>query len=506
MASGHAGRHRQLRSGPDQVFVSSFFLLASTVVTAGLSFLFWVVVARYYSPEQVGLATSLISATTLLAFLSLAGLNSTLIRFPAPEPSRDAQITQSMLLVAVLACAAAGVYLLGLPLYGQKLLFIREDPAWIAAFVLFCACAAVNLLMKSVFIAARTPQFNVLSDGLLQGAAKLALPAALTGLGTAGILGSAGGGFVVAVVSMLLLMRAKLGFRLDFLGRGTRLREQLRFSVASHVSSVVNLAPVMALPLIVLHYLGAAQAGYYFIAFQIASLLNAVSAAVGEAIFAEVSADPSRFGEMMRRSAKIIAVVQVPAVTAVALGGGLLLKVFGGSYADSARDLLCVLALSALAVALNTWACFALKLLRRMKRLILSNLVLAAVSVGLAVLWTPRGLLWVGLAWGAGNLAAGCLASLSLLGSRPSPAAAAPAAPSGPTGHTGPVVPAPAGDGDWLARRLAEDDPTLQLGPWDLGPLRDVYHGAAAPRPREPWKPPTWAAHHYDERPKRRRR
>ncbi|MGJ0151750.1 hypothetical protein ACR3S4_00015 [Streptomyces sp. CH8.1] len=42
-----------------------------------------------------------------------------------------------------------------------------------------------------------------------------------------------------------------------------------------------------------LQKLGAAEAGYYFVAFQIAALLNSVSTAVGEAVFAEVSSDPS---------------------------------------------------------------------------------------------------------------------------------------------------------------------------------------------------------------------
>jgi O-antigen/teichoic acid export membrane protein len=402
----------------DQVSRSSFFLLASTVTTAGLSFLFWVVVARFYTPEQVGLATSLISATSLIAYLGLFGLNSTLIRFPAPGPARNGQVTQSVLLVTVVSCLAGAVYLFGLPLYGQKLLFVRDQPILAAAFVLFCACCGVNLLTDSVFIGGRMPQYNVLVDGLLQGLAKLATPFALVGFGAAGILGSTGVGYAVAVLASLVLMRRRLGFRFDFRTRGTRLREQLGFSVASYASSLLNLAPLMVTPLIVLQALGAAAAGYYYVAFQIASLLNAVSTSVGEALFAEVSYDESRFAELLRRSARIIAAVQLPAVAVVALGGGLLLRMFGGAYATRAHALLAVLACGALAVALNTWASFALKLARKMKHLILSNVVFAVVTIGLAAVWAPHGLMWLGWAWGAGNLASGLYAAVALLGRR----------------------------------------------------------------------------------------
>jgi O-antigen/teichoic acid export membrane protein len=402
------------------VYRSSFFLLASTATTALLGFLFWVVVARFYTPEQVGLATSLISATSLIAYLSQFGLNSTLIRFPAPGHTRNAQLTHSMVLVTGIASVVTSVYLLGLPLYGRNLLFVRNDLPAAAAFVLFCACGAVNLLTDSVFISGRVPQYNMLVDGLLQGVVKLALPIALVGFGPVGIVGSSGGGYVVAVLCSLLLMRRRLGFRADFRTRGTGLRKQLGFSLASYVSSLLNLAPLMVIPLIVLGRLGAPAAGYYFVAFQIASLLNGVSSAVGEALFAEVSYDKSRFADLLRRSAQIIAAVVFPAAAALALGSGLLLQIFGGSYAARGHGLLVVLAGGALPVALNTWASFALKLAGRMRHLILSNVVYAVVTIGLAAAWAPRGLVWLGWAWGAGNLASGLYAAVALLGRRAS--------------------------------------------------------------------------------------
>ncbi|MFD7734722.1 oligosaccharide flippase family protein [Kitasatospora phosalacinea] len=397
---------------------SSFFLLTSSVLTAGLGFVFWVMVARFYPPEQVGLATSLISATSLLAYLSLFGVNSTLVRFPAVDGSRNAQITQALVLVASIAVVAGVLYLFGLAWYGPKLLFIRRNLLTAGLFVLFCVWAAVNQLTDSVFIAARQSQYNVLVDGLLQGVVKLLLPVGLAGFGVYGILGSAGAGYAVAALASLLLMRLRTGFRPDFYGRGTRLREQLPFALSSYVSSLLNLLPVMVLPLIVLEHLGTAATGFYYMAFQIASLLHAISLAVSEAVFAEVSSDESLFGVLLRRSARTLVVVQVPAVLAVVLGSGLLLRLFGSAYHHSAQGALVTLAVGALAVALNTWSSFALKLAGRMGHLILSNIVFCGLTIGLAAYVAPHGLLWVAGAWGVGNLASGLYAVVVLATAR----------------------------------------------------------------------------------------
>ena len=54
------------------------------------------------------------------------------------------------------------------------------------------------------------------------------------------------------------------------------------------MASVFNLLPILVVPVIVLGKLDSADAGYYFIAFQIASLLSGVAFAVTQSLLAEV--------------------------------------------------------------------------------------------------------------------------------------------------------------------------------------------------------------------------
>ncbi|MEU6988105.1 lipopolysaccharide biosynthesis protein [Streptomyces sp. NPDC046324] len=402
----------------DQLTRSSFFLMASSLAMAVLGFVFWIIVARLYPPEQVGLATTLISATELIAFFSLFGLNSTLIRFLAPAGTRNAQITKSVLLVTGAACILASAYLFGLRWYGQDLLFVRADLVLSAAFVAFCVFAALNQLTDAVFIGARKPQYNLVVDGGVQGLTKIILPLFLVGVGSYGIVTASGGACAAAVLASFFFLWRRAGFRFDLRLRRAPLLPQAGFSAASYAFSALTLVPILVTPLIALHWLGPAAAGYYFVAFQIANLLNTLSDNVGEALLAEVSYDETRFAQMLRRSAVILAAVQVPASVVLVAAAGLVLRLFGGSYVDHARGPLIVLTLGALAVALRTWASFGLKLAGRLGHLVASGVVLTAVTVGLAVAWAPRGLLWIGWAWLIGNLASGVYACLALFARR----------------------------------------------------------------------------------------
>jgi glycosyltransferase involved in cell wall biosynthesis/O-antigen/teichoic acid export membrane protein len=398
----------------DKVLRNSFFLMVSTLLMAGLGFVFWVVVARLYSPAEVGLATSLIAASTLIAYVSQLGLNNTLVRFRAPGAAHSAEVTQYCVVVGLVACVVASLYLVGLQWYGRKLLFIETHPVQALAFVLFCSCTALALLTDAIFIAERKTEYTVATDGLVQSLTKLALPAVLVGSGAFGIFAATGVGYAAGVLASFFLMYWKLGLRPRLLVRGTSLVEQVRFSLATYAASLLNLAPLLVIPLIVLQRRGEAQAGFYFLAFQIATLLNSVAYAIGEALFAEASNDLSRFGHLLRRSALLMGAAQIPAAAVVALGAGTVLRLFGQQYAAQGRTLLIVLACGSVAVGLYTWASYALKVARRLKHLMIGNVVYAVVIIGLAAVWAPRGLVWLGWAWTLGNLAAGLYCAIAL--------------------------------------------------------------------------------------------
>jgi hypothetical protein len=192
------------------------------------------------------------------------------------------------------------------------------------------------------------------------------------------------------------------------------LRATSAYSLTSYVSALLNLLPLLVLPSIVLRTLGAELEAYYFMAFQIATLLSAASYAISESLFSEGAHDPANIAALLRRSAKIMAAVVVPSALIVAAGSGLILDIFGADYAAHARGLLVLLSLGSIAVAFNSWASCALRVLARLRAMIVSNVVLTVAVLGLAAAFGSRGLLWIGYAWVIGNFLSGLAAAVRI--------------------------------------------------------------------------------------------
>jgi O-antigen/teichoic acid export membrane protein len=401
------GRHREIAVNSDRLVRSSFFLMATLGAMGILGLGFTVVAARIFTPEQVGVGTSLISAAGLIAFLSLFGLDRAIIRFIANSNKANAQITYSLLVVAGLGVLISGIYVMLVPLYAPTLSFVRENLACAVGFIVVGALSGVNVLTDSVFISARRPEYNLFIDGVVQGTTKLVLPFALIGLGAYGVFASVGGALLIAVVVSILCMRRVLGFRFDFRSEAVVTKAQLSYSLSDYISVVFNIAPAMALPLIALHTLGDAQAGYFYLTFQIANFMYGISYAAGEALFAEGSFDESRIVSLVKRSAFLLVALQSVGVIIVSVGSWFILSVFGREYAEHGEHLLQILGVGAIAVALNTLAGYVLRILKLLKSMIASNVMCGVSTIGLAQLWCPHGLLWLGWAFLGGQLAAG---------------------------------------------------------------------------------------------------
>ncbi|BBZ26748.1 hypothetical protein MMAD_10430 [Mycolicibacterium madagascariense] len=403
-------------SGDDRLVRSSILLMATTAAMAGLGFGFSIVVARVFSPADVGAGTSLIAATTLIAFLGPLGLDGTIVRFTMHAKDYNAPLSQSLLVAGGLGLLLSGLYVLFVPFYAPELAFVRGDLLCAIGFVIAGAAASANQLTDAMFLGARKPEYNLLLNGFVQGMTKVVLPFALIGLGAFGVFGSVAAGYVVALVASLYCLKRILNFRFVFQRRNAIPREHQRYSISSYVSNALNFAPAMVLPLIVLHTLGSASAAYFYLAFQVANTVNGISQSVGQALFAEgSSSDETRLLDLGRRAFVLQAALQVVAVVVVVVGAPLIMAAFGRDYATHGQDVLRILAIGAIPVAVGTLAAYMLKVLRLMKSLIAANVVFAVTTVGLAQSWGHRGLEWVGWAWFAGQTAMALCAVTALV-------------------------------------------------------------------------------------------
>ena len=115
-AEADDGQPRSLltRLRADHLVRNSLYLMLSSGVQAALGFTFWLLMARLFSSADIGMASSLISATSLIGFFALFGLNSTLVRFLPTSKDRNRLITAALLLV-IGTGAAIGLFISCLP-------------------------------------------------------------------------------------------------------------------------------------------------------------------------------------------------------------------------------------------------------------------------------------------------------------------------------------------------------------------------------------------------------
>ncbi len=408
--AGTAALVSRLRT--DHMLRDSLYLILSSGLQAALGFTFWIIAARLFSAADVGRAGSLIAATVLIAYVALLGLNSTLVRYLPTAPDRDALITAGFLLVAGCGAGIGLLYVVLTPVLAPRLAFVEHQPALAAGFVLLTAAAAINLLTDSVFVASRKAACCALTDGGVGGVTKVVSGVILAGTGAYGLFCASAGGFAAAALASLVLMTTALKWRPSLRRPFRTLRPLLRFSGASYAGNVLNLLPTLVVPLIVLDRLGAPSAAYYFVAFQIATLLYSAAYAVEQTFLAEGSHADVDWRELLRRSRRLLMALCLPACLVLVVTAHWVLLAFGTRYSQHGTPSLILLAVAAIPIGACNWLWTMLRLSGRLRVIIVSSAAYAIAICGLAWLLAPHGLSALTAAWPIGGLLGAAVAAV----------------------------------------------------------------------------------------------
>jgi O-antigen/teichoic acid export membrane protein len=422
-AAQRAGTRSRLgaRLRGDHLVRNSLYLMLSSGLQSALGFTFWIIMARLFTTDDVGRASSLVSATTLMAFFALFGLNSTLVRYLPTAENRNSLITGALLLVAGCGGVIALIYVLLTPIFAPRLSFISSRPVLAMGFVLLTAAAAVNLLTDSVFIASRKASLCALTDGGVGGLSKIVFGLILAGSGTYGLFAASAGGFSTAALVSIILIVTTLHWRPSFREPFRALKPLLRFSGANYVANVLNLLPSVVVPIIVLDRLGAESAAYYFVSFQMAALVYAAVQAVEQAFLAEGSQAEADWRKIRNRSRRIAIVLFVPGCVVLALTARWVLLAFGPRYSQHGSTGLELLAVAVIPIAFCNWSWTVLRLSGRLRTLVFSNAVFAIAICGGAWVLASHGLTALTAAWPIGCTIAAAVATVatSLLSPKP---------------------------------------------------------------------------------------
>ena len=396
----------------DHLVRNSLYLMLSSGIQAALGFTFWIIMARLFSTADVGRASSLISATALIAYFSLFGLNSTLVRFLPTARDKEPLITAAFILVACTGAVIGLAYILLTPVIAPRLAFVEHQLTLTAGFTLLTAAAAVNLLTDSVFVASRKASFCALTDGAVGGLSKIVFGVILAGTGAYGLFCASAGGFAVAALTSIILIVTAFHWRPSFKKPFQALKPLLKFSGANYIANAFSLIPTVVIPLITLDRLGPQAAAYYFVAFQMATLLYSAIYAVESAFLAEGSQAEADWRAVRRQSRRLAIMLFVPGGCFLALTAHWVLLAFGLGYSQHGTTSLVLLAVAVIPIAACNWSWTVLRLSGRLTALVVSNAVYSGTISGFAWILAPHGLAAMTAAWPIGSAVAATVATL----------------------------------------------------------------------------------------------
>jgi O-antigen/teichoic acid export membrane protein len=396
----------------DHLVRNSLYLMASNGIQAVLGFGFWILMARLFSTADVGKASSLVSATTLLSFFALFGLNTTVMRFLPTARNKGALLTAVFVLVAAVACVMAVGYVMLTPVIAPHLDFVAHSPLMTAGFAALAAAAAVNVLTDSVFMASRRSEFCVVTDGLVGSGGRIIFGVILAGTGSYGLYLASVGGSAAAAVASIILIITIFRWRPSLANALHTLRPLLKYSGANYIANSMNLLPNVVVPLIVLDRLGAQAAGYYYVAFQMATLLFTAAAVIEASFMAEGSQAGANWRVIRRRSRRLAIMIFVPAGIVVALTAHWMLLAFGPGYSLHGTGSLEILAAAVLPVAACNWGWTVLRLTGRLRSLLVSTAFYGVAVCASAWFLAPHGLTALSAGWLAGSTVAAVVSTI----------------------------------------------------------------------------------------------
>ena len=377
-----------------------------------IGFFFWVLSARYYSAEDMGLASATISALVLTANIADLGLGFGLIRF-LPGFSDKKGFINTCFTLAFFASVLAGiVFLAGLNIWSPALLFLRNNPFYIAFFCLYIILSSISVMSDKVFIALRQVKFSFIRSLVM--ILEIPLVIALAPLlGAAGILLATGVAVGISVACSLFLFLPRI--QRPYFPWPTLHWEVItrifRYSIGNHLSWLLLYTPNWVLPLLVVNRLGPEQNAYFYISWTVGVTVVAIFSSISYSLFAEGSHDEKRLFSLGISAFKLSLLLLVPVITLIFIGGSKLLLLFGPVYSEQGTGLLRLLALSALPASFNHIYITYKRVTKELRVVVGISGAIALLALGGSYLLLPRlGLIGPGWAYlGAHTLIASWL-------------------------------------------------------------------------------------------------
>lgn len=399
----------------DPLFKNSYYLIINHLLAAGSGFLFWILAARFYTTDEVGLGAALISTMGFLSIFSLLGFDIGLIRYLPEEKDKNGMINSCFTIASVVALMMSLIFILGLNIWSPALIVLGEDQILGSSFILFTIGTTFFLFQTHVFVAFRQVKYSS-TQALVSTAMRIVLLPLLVFLGAFGIYISAGLATLIAVlIGNMLIWKVFSEYKPIPVIKWRMIKDMLRYSLGNHIANILYFLPGSVLPLLVVKVLGGENNAYFYVAWATASLLQMIPLAVSKSLLAESSYLPEELRRNVLRSLKFVFILLIPAIIGIFIFGKYILLLFGEMYATNAFDVLLWLSIASAPHAVIVIYVS----IKRVKHEVMPIIYLygGVTAITLIVSYISiekMGLTGIGISWFIGNVIAAVLIGINL--------------------------------------------------------------------------------------------
>lgn len=394
----------QLREQAAKVGASARHLVAGSLATAALGWVFWLLAARRFGEAAVGRSSSAVAAASLAALVATLGADVTALDL---IPRTRAGTDRARLLGAIATTVALSSLL-------AAAILVVVMPAGVGIGRLFAAVVAVVTAVGMVLDGTMTAVGDsawTLRRALAQAVSKLGLvavlpAAALWGWGPLAAW-SAALGAGTFWVGLMWFRQSALAPQLARPARA-EMASVLRPAGNHLFANLVGQIPMLGIPLIMNVRLGSAAAGHAYVGWMVGGAAFMISSAVSRAANVSGAAEPERVRALstfvLRRTLAVSTVVGV----AVAIGTPIALGWFGAGFPKAVPMVWIMLLALWPDACTNVWAARWRVQGHRTHVSVLSG-VMSATALGIAWWLAPTlGVTGAGVAWLSAQML-GCL-------------------------------------------------------------------------------------------------
>ncbi len=391
----------------DSLYRNSIYLLASQIINAGTGFLFWIICARLFTIEIVGLASAAISYSALFSAVANLGISYAIVRFMPSSRNQIGLLADALSVSTFSSLVVGGIALLFLNTLAPEVLHSNRVFLLAISLLGLILFSVVRGIMDSVFTSFRKAEF-VLGKAVLISLFKLVSVFLFAGFGVIGILFPHILGLGVGIAFALWLTTSRLlpFFICKFLIDYHQLFNLRSFAFGNLTANIFSVLPVAVVPIVILQELGSNQTAYFYIVFQIAAFQNLICSATSQSLLSEVSQKGADNNMHYHFKKALVNMYQLLILSALFLSitGYYILYAYGLEYARNGYLLLLILLISSLFGGINWLGNTMLSIRNKMYSFIFMNALNSLFILTFTYLLVDRGLLYVGLAWLASQL------------------------------------------------------------------------------------------------------